>query len=149
MTFEFDRVVLYWVHRLSFLARKDLQRRLNDQGFQVTPEEWALLMHLWRQDGQTTGELAATTFRDRTTVTRLVDGMVGKGHVERRPDPGDRRRVRVHLTKNGQGLQEKLVPIARGLIADAVDGIAEDDVAATMRTLRRMMDNLSPKTTVD
>jgi DNA-binding MarR family transcriptional regulator len=39
---------------------------------------------------------------DRTTMVALLDGLEAKGLVERRPDPGDRRKNVVELTPAGQ-----------------------------------------------
>ncbi len=47
---------------------------------------------------QAAGRLAI----DRTTMVSLLDGLEGKGLVERRPHPGDRRRNVVELTAAGR-----------------------------------------------
>jgi DNA-binding MarR family transcriptional regulator len=44
---------------------------------------------------------------DRTTMVDLVDVLEGKGLVERRPDPADRRRNLVHLTTKGEQTRKK------------------------------------------
>jgi DNA-binding MarR family transcriptional regulator len=75
-------------------------------------------------------------------VTRLLDALVTKGLVRRAPDPADRRIVQIWLTERGQQLEAELVPLARALMADAARGIPAEDIAVTLRTLRRMQENM-------
>lgn len=102
-----------------------------------------MLLQLWSSDGRFHNDLARLTVRDPTTITRLVDRMARKGLVERRADPEDRRRSRVHLTPAGLALREDLVPLAQGLLAKTFAGITPEDLAQTTRTLRAMTDNLT------
>lgn len=142
--FDYETVPLHWVNRLGFLTRKELGNRFRAAGVDVSPEEWAVLLILWQKGAQTPGALADVTFRDRTTITRLIDGMVAKGLVARGADPNDRRRSLVDVSDAGRALEAKLVSIARVLITEALDGIAPADIEATLRTLRRMTLNLHP-----
>jgi DNA-binding MarR family transcriptional regulator len=56
------------------------------------------------------GETALTTGLARRlrvavpTMTRMLDGLVERGLVERRPDPTSRRQIRLALTDEGRGL---------------------------------------------
>lgn len=44
----------------------------------------------------TPGQLAQTTELPSSTTTRVLDRLEAKGLVERRPDPGDRRKTWIH-----------------------------------------------------
>lgn len=44
---------------------------------------------------------------DRTTVVARIDGLEAKGIVVRRPDPVDRRRNAIELTKKGQDVYRR------------------------------------------
>jgi DNA-binding MarR family transcriptional regulator len=46
-------------------------------------------------------------------VTRLLDRMQGKGHVERLENDGDRRITLVGITPAGSRLAARLIPLAR------------------------------------
>ncbi|MCR9136608.1 MAG: MarR family transcriptional regulator [Alphaproteobacteria bacterium] len=140
---DYETIPLHWVNRLGFLVRKELGQLFMQGGYDVSPEEWAVLLLLWRDTSKTPGDIAAVTFRDRTTVTRLIDGMVSKGLVFRDMDPSDRRKSVVKATDRGNDLEQELVPIARGLIARALNGIDPGDVETTVRSLRTMTRNLS------
>ncbi len=48
------------------------------------------------------GHLLAQTLVTSGTMTNRIDRLAGRGLVQRRPDPHDRRGVQVHLTNAGQ-----------------------------------------------
>ena len=60
--------------------------------------EWYILRALYEQDGQHASELAQAVGRAATSFTPNLDKLQDKGLIERRPDPGDRRAVRIFLT---------------------------------------------------
>lgn len=140
-----DKQLPYWINRLGFVLRRDLQNRFRDAGVRLGAEEWAVLLMLWQEDERTPGELANLTVKDQTTMTRLLDGMVRKGLVTRSPDKDDRRRVRVSLTEKGANMQATLVPLAAEMIAQSQRGISAEDLEITRRTLRRITENMLEK----
>lgn len=142
---DYEGIPLHWVNRLSFLVRKELGQRFRADGFRVSAEEWAVLLLLWRHSEQTPGAIADATFRDRTTVTRLIDGMMKKDLVERDTDPHDRRRSIVRASDRGNRLKDDLVPIARELITEALREIDPKHIEITVRTLEAMTGNLLGK----
>ena len=46
----------------------------------------------------------------RATISGLLDGLEKDGLIGRRPDPEDRRLIRVHLTAAGRGFLDKIRP---------------------------------------
>jgi DNA-binding MarR family transcriptional regulator len=143
---NYETIPLHWINRLGFVVRKELAQRFQDNGYDVSPEEWAILLILWSKGAQTPSVLADATIRDRTTVTRLLDGMVAKGLVDRNTDPTDRRKMRVQVSDLGMSIRNGLVSVAQGLIAQTLNGISPEDAETTVQTLRRMSQNLVPET---
>jgi DNA-binding MarR family transcriptional regulator len=138
-----DNAIGFWVHRVYQASRNELYRRFREAGEEVTPEQWAILLRLWERDGQTQSELSDGTFRDRPTMSRIVDGLESRGWVERRSDETDGRVRKVHLTRRGRDLRAKLVPVARGIVERMVDGIDERALVATRKALQKMFSNLT------
>ena len=91
---------------------------------------------------QTPSSLSEATIRDRTTVTRLIDGMVRKDLVIRRENSADRRRSDITPSPAGLALEKKLVPIALDLISEVSTGVTADDLEITRRTLTQLTHNL-------
>ncbi len=140
--FDFENQLLYWVNRLGFLLRKEIHLRFKAQGIDLRAEEMALLINLWREPGQTPSALAEKTVRDRTTVTRFLDGLAKKGLVARETDPADRRRVVVNATEDSSALQPKVIAGIRAMIAETLEGVSADDLETTKRVLRQMTDTV-------
>ncbi|NIQ56017.1 MAG: MarR family transcriptional regulator, partial [Gammaproteobacteria bacterium] len=51
---------------------------------------------------KTVGELASAEQVTAPTMSRLVTALEREGHVRRRPDAADGRRVRVEVTRSGR-----------------------------------------------
>ena len=139
-----DNAIGFWIHRVYQASRNEMFRAFRVEGEEVTPEQWAVLIRLWEEDGRTQGELSEASFRDAPTMSRILTGMEARGWLQRRADRDDGRVRRVHLTRTGRALQKKLVPVAQRIVERMVAGIDERELLVTRRALQRMFDNLGP-----
>ena len=129
--------------RVYQAIRNESFRAFREAGEEITPEQWVILVRLWQRDGRTQTELGESTFRDRPTMSRILDGMERRELLVRRASPDDGRSWRVHLTSRGKGLERRLVPIARVLVERSLRGISRADLATTRATLKRVFENLT------
>ena len=60
------------------------------------------------QDGQHASDLANAVGRAATSFTPNLDKLQDKDLIERRPDPGDRRAVRIFLTDKGRKIEKQV-----------------------------------------
>lgn len=74
----------------------------------LTVIEWYILRALYQSDGQHASELARAVGRAATSFTPILDKLQGKDLIERRPDPSDRRAVRIYLTKKGNAIRDNV-----------------------------------------
>lgn len=70
--------------------------------------DWAVISNLLATDRQRPTDLAKSVGRPSTSFTPTIDGLELKGYVKRVPDEGDRRAVRIVLTKEGRNLKNAL-----------------------------------------
>ena len=80
----------------------------NGKKSRLTVIEWYILRALYEQDGQHASELANAVGRAATSFTPNLDKLQDKDLIERKPDPGDRRAVRIFLTEKGQNIKEQV-----------------------------------------
>ncbi len=145
--FEGNRVLLdkalpFLIHACYQQIRSATYKEFLGHGLELTPEQWIVLVQLWEKDGQSQSALSERTLRDRPTMSRILDTMEKTGLVERSVDAQDARARLVRLTRTGKGLQAKLVPVAKKLVARLEHDIPERDLETTHRTLARMLENL-------
>ncbi len=126
---DLDVTPLTVLSRLSRLSRQlDLARRrsFSDHGL----EGWefdvlAALRRAGRPYELPPRELLRQTLVSSGTTTNRIDRLESRGHVERRPDPADRRGVLVRLTATGRhavdAAFEALLASERELLAGLTD----------------------------
>lgn len=136
-----DNALAYWVHRFYEAARREMYRTFSRHGYDLTPEMWAVLVRLWERDGRTQRELADATHRDAPTMSRIVDALGRRGLISRASDPDDARARLIVLTPRGREARRTLVPVVKALVARFEDGISDQDLEVTRRTLRRLAEN--------
>lgn len=140
-----DNAIGFWIHRVYQATRNEMYRVFRAAGEDITPEQWAVLIRLWERDGQPQSELSESTFRDAPTMSRIIDGLEGRGVLERRAHPDDGRVRLVHLTRAGKALEKKLVPLAEKMVRELVAGIDDRALVTTRNTLRAMFANLTAR----
>ena len=123
------------------IARR-LQKKFNGAGLRITIEQWSVLYHLWKQDGMSQQELGNATFRDKPSITRLVDNLEKLQLVKRMAYPEDRRINRICLTKTGIKLQEQSMLMAEETLNEALEGVDADQIEVCKMVLQLVYDNL-------
>lgn len=121
---------------------KHLSKLMKAVQLPITPEQFGLMTHLWKQDGLSQQELAVLTCRDRANVTRLIDILEREGIVERRDDSTDRRVFKIFLTKKGKDIEDKMADVAKQAIKDATQGVTKEELEICMKVLRKTKENL-------
>ena len=129
--------------RISRAILNQLQRSFVAAGCDLSVEQWLLLVHLRDWDGQIHQQLAHSTYRDKTTITRLLDGLEKRGLVERVSDTADRRQKRVRIMPEGRKLIKKLKPLALKIQNKAMEDIALQDIDMCKNILSKIYHNIT------
>lgn len=124
------------------IARR-LQKKFNEAGIAVTIEQWSVLYHLWKGDGLSQQELCNATFRDKPSITRLVDNLEKLSLVKRVSDDKDRRINKIFLTKEALKLEEETMQLAEETLNEALAGVSQKDIEMCKEVLQKVYDNLS------
>ncbi|MBE2230349.1 MAG: MarR family transcriptional regulator [Chitinophagaceae bacterium] len=141
---QFKRGELYSfiTGKASTAIARRLQKKFNTAGLHITIEQWSVLYHLWKQDGISQQELCNATFRDKPSITRLVDNLEKLNLVKRVPSENDRRINLIFLTRQAQKLQEDTMALAEETLNDALTGVPADKVDICKEVLQIVYDNL-------
>jgi DNA-binding MarR family transcriptional regulator len=123
------------------IARR-LQKKFNSAGLNLTIEQWSVLYHLWKQDGRSQQQLCSATYRDKPSITRLVDNLEKLQLVKRVPSDSDRRINLIYLTKSSQKLQDQTMELAEQTLNEALGGVPVDQIDVCKDVLQIVYDNL-------
>ena len=118
-----------------------VNRNFAQAGYDVTCEQWSVLVNLGKKNGQSQQELAGLICKDKTSVTRLIDNMEKHSLVVRIPDKKDRRQKLIYLTKKGKDLQEKLRVIIFKTQMEAQKSMEIKDIETCKKVLHQVYEN--------
>lgn len=123
------------------IARR-LQKNFKEASIDITIEQWSVLYQLWKQEGQSQQQLCDTTFRDKPSITRLVDNLEKSKLVKRVASKNDRRSNHIYLTREGKILEEKTIEIANRTLNEALKGVTNGQIEIAKEVLQMVYDNL-------
>jgi DNA-binding MarR family transcriptional regulator len=123
------------------IARR-LQKKFNNAGLNLTIEQWSVLYHLWKEDGRSQQQLCNATFRDKPSITRLVDNLEKLNLVKRVASDSDRRINLIYLTKQAQKLEEETMQLADETLNEALKTVPADKIDFCKEVLQIVYDNL-------
>ena len=136
-TFVIEESLGYLVNRAARAFANRLAAELRP--FDVGIGQWAVLLHLWGNDGMTQAQLARRVAIEQPTMARTIDRMERDGLVARTPDPNDRRATRIALTERGWALRDDLVPLAAGVNETATASLTDEEVETLTRLLAKLV----------
>jgi DNA-binding MarR family transcriptional regulator len=141
---QFKRGELYSVINgmASTAVARRLQKNFRLAGLEITIEQWSVLYHLWKQDALSQQELCNRTFRDKPSITRLIDNLEKQKLVKRMPSKEDRRINLVCLTESAKLLQDKTIELANQTMDEALVGVNKNEIEIVKLVFQKVYDNL-------
>ncbi|MGB8990720.1 MAG: MarR family transcriptional regulator [Desulfobaccales bacterium] len=129
------------IYRTALALKSALQRSFKENGFEITAEQWGIIRHLWEEDGLSQREIGEKAAKDKPNITRMLDALEKKRLIFRQPDPRDRRKYCIYLTKEGKHLYECLVPLAQNLREKITHNLARQELERLKDTLNKIYRN--------
>ena len=139
---DLDQALAFRIHRTNRLLRTHLGRFLETHEPGLTPEQWFVLARIADRGPVRQVDLAEPVLGDPPNVSRLVDALVERGYLNRRPDPADRRSWLVSLTPRGRSRTANLLQHAVAERQAVFEGFDERELAALAAALDRVDDNV-------
>lgn len=137
---ELEKYIGVIVHRADLKLNNYYQKVVNP--FDITVDQWEILVVLWEQEGITQKELAERLHKDQTNVARMLFKLEKKGFIYRVTHESDRRSLRVFLTVKGREIKEKILAPSIEAYRKTIEGLTEEEVETFRRILAVMHDNV-------
>jgi DNA-binding MarR family transcriptional regulator len=132
----------HFMGRTTRAMSRMFQNVITHAGYDITIEQWVIIANLNRKNGQFQQQLADNTYKNKTSVTRMINALQKKGLVDRIPYPKDLRQKRIFLTKKGVQLYKKLRPLAMQVQEKATQGIEPDEMESCKNILLKIYGNI-------
>ena len=133
----------YLISRIHKMGGRLFDRLLSEADIDAfNGAQGRILYVLWQEDGISISEIAQRTSLANTTLTSMLDRMVGAELIRREPVPGDRRRQRIVLTEKSRALREDYERISQRMNDLYYKGFTEEEYARLEGYLLRILHNL-------
>jgi len=131
--------VPYLLNDTARLLRRAFDARVRQLG--MTSTQARLLLILSLSEGENQGYYADRLEIEPITLCRLIDRMAESGLIERRHDPADRRAWRIHLTRRGGQVIDKVRACLAGLEDEMLLGLNPEQRTSLIAMLESVRAN--------
>lgn len=115
---------VYALLQVQASYRQAIQKRIREQGVDLTFEMIQVMRCLYRKDAVNQQELANQTYKDKSSLSYLLNNMEKRHLITRIENANDKRSKLIVLTKDGQALHQQIEVMFETLykkVEDATD----------------------------
>jgi DNA-binding MarR family transcriptional regulator len=113
--------------------------------FGLSLAEWRMLSHIQAGRSVTAFWLSRRLQADRAEVSRACASLIRRGYVVSKPNPTDARSALLELTKSGQAVFEKIIPVRLQLQKELADALDAHELAVLYRALDKLSAAISAR----
>lgn len=115
----------------------------NLEKFNLTTEQWVVLLNLSKQNKISQKLLAKLSGKDQSTLTRILDILERKNFIERHPSKEDRRSFAIHITETGLNITEQVIPFLDELFNNLLEDISYEKLEIYNEVLLKIDTNIN------
>jgi DNA-binding MarR family transcriptional regulator len=138
--FPISESVGFQIRATHRVLQRYLQLRIEPYG--ITLGIWYFLRALWNEDGLSQRELSRRVGTMEPTTLSAILIMEKRGLVRRVRNKKDRRILHVHLTPKAEKMRKDLLPLAKDVVATAVQSLSNSDIRQLLGALSEIQKNL-------
>ena len=135
-----EEVYIFLLERAARRIKKYGKDQFKALGINLSSEQWVVLKRIHECPGTNQRDLAAMTYKDPASITRILDLLQQRGYIERIQET-DRRSHDVQLTPEGGRIVQKVLPLAVAVRAKGLDGFSETEKQQLKTLLKRIYHN--------
>ena len=115
----------------------------NLEKFNLTTEQWVVLLNLSKQNKISQKLLAEVSGKDQSTLARILDILERKNFIERHPSEEDRRSFVIHITEAGLSISKKVTPFLDDLFNNLLKDIHYEKLKIYNEVLLQIDENIN------
>ena len=104
----------------------------------LTSEQYVIMKSLEENPDVSPTELSEITFKDKTTITRMINTLVKSGMLVRVPKVDDRRAYKIRWSPKGKETMQNILPVTEGLLIKIRDQFSSDELTTFLKVLQTL-----------
>lgn len=145
---DFENSIGPWLGKTSKIVDYHLLEAFQRHDLDLSKEQMIVLKKLHDSDGLNQNELAFLTFRDKSSLARLLSKMERKKYIIRSHNKEDKRINEVFLTEKGRLIFRKTRPVIKDLLDIMEHGISQEEKGQIIKILKKVQHNFTRKEAV-
>ncbi len=138
---KLEGLIFYNLEKAIKSYRKFAQLQLKEKGLTITIDQWLVLKTISENTEIDQTKIADTIFKDKASVTRIVELLVRKKLMTKQKDKANRRKHQLILTQGGKTLIGQVLPIIKNNRTVALKNISQKNTAAVQKVLKTIIAN--------
>lgn len=134
--------IAVYVNILNSRIKKCFIDRLQENGINITPEQYLVLDILWEKQSLSQQNIADIIQKDKNSVTKIIDSLEKKHLVKRVMDKKDRRINKIELTEDAIAMEKVATEVAIDFMNEAIKGIDNQELDDFVNVMRQIKNNL-------
>lgn len=132
--------------RTTKLIEHYINHVLSKRGLNLTKMQFILLHKLHEQNGACQNDLAFSSNRNKSSLTRAINVLEKKNYIARIPNNEDKRINQIFITKSGMEIINQSASIFEEIYNTIHKGINKEEVEQINKVLNKIRDNIYSKT---
>jgi len=138
---KLEDVLYYLIEKTNKVIRRYSQLRFIEAGIELTIDQWLVLKKISDSERITQIELANSLFKDRASITRILDLLLEKKLVIK--DSGaDKRSYELRLTATGNKFMSEALQIVKQVRKKGVESHSEKELEQLRSGLQKIVKSL-------
>lgn len=143
---DFENSIGPWLGKTVKIMDYYLHEALLENGLDLSKEQMIVLKKLHDNNGINQNELAFLTFRNKSSLTRLLSKMEKKKYIIREQSKEDKRINNVYLTDSGREVFVNTGPVIKSLMNTMEQNISKEEIHQIIQILQKIQFNFTAKT---
>lgn len=135
-------IVLTQIKQLQARILERMIKKYPLENVELNSAQMHILFHLWMEDDITISQLGKKAQLANTTLTTMLDRLEGIGVVVRKPNPDNRREIKICLTDKGRDQKHVFDDITKTMREINFAGFTDEETEQFERYLERFRNNL-------
>ena len=138
---KLEDVLYYLIEKTNKVIRRYSQVRFMEAGIEITVDQWLVLKKIGDSERITQIELANAIFKDRASITRILDLLLEKKLVKKESGE-DKRTYELTLTPAGQKFADQALAVVKSIRKKGIETLSDKEQEQLRNSLLKIIKNL-------